>query len=151
MLGLVEYTPSIETLAEFGVVFMMFSIGLEFNFSQLLSMRQTIFGLGGAQVLATIFIVAMVALFFAAPLPESLILGCAFAMSSTAVVVPVLTEKLELQARYGRIAIGILLFQDLAVVPILIVIPALESTEPLAYNLAMAFLKIIIALLLILF
>ena len=150
-LGLVAYTPSIETLAEFGVVFMMFSIGLEFNFSQLLAMRQTIFGLGGAQVLTTIVLVALAALFFAAPLSEGLILGCAFAMSSTAVVARVLTEKLELQARYGRVAIGILLFQDLAVVPILIMIPALASTEPLAYNLGMAFLKIIVALLLILF
>jgi len=67
MLGLVEYTPLIETLAEFGVVFMMFSIGLEFNFSQLLSMRQTIFGLGGAQVVATIVMVTLVALFLQRP------------------------------------------------------------------------------------
>ena len=121
-------TPETRHLAEFGVVFLMFSIGLEFSLSKLFTMRRIVFGLGTAQVMCT-----LAAAIFAAPLllqldwRAGLVLGGALAMSSTAIVSKMLAERLELNSEHGRQIIGVLLFQDLAVVPLLIVIPALAQ------------------------
>jgi monovalent cation:H+ antiporter-2, CPA2 family len=158
-LGLAENSPATHALAEFGVVFLMFSIGLEFSLAQLRAMRRIVFGLGLAQVALTI--VAAVAAGWLAErfLPPSLhigwqaalALGGALAMSSTAIVVKLLTERLELESQHGRLIIGILLFQDLAVVPLLILIPSLANPEHLAANLAWAGLKAAGVLILLLF
>jgi CPA2 family monovalent cation:H+ antiporter-2 len=158
-LGLAENSPATHALAEFGVVFLMFSIGLEFSLAQFKAMRRIVFGLGMAQVVLTI--VASVAAGWLAErfLPPSLhigwqasvALGGALAMSSTAIVVKMLTERLELESQHGRLIIGILLFQDLAVVPLLILIPSLANPEHLAANLAWAGLKAAAVLVLLLF
>lgn len=158
-LGLTEETETTHTLAEFGVVFLMFSIGLEFSLPKLSSMRRTVFGLGMAQVLLTIAATTLFGWLAAHLLPQLLniswraafALGGALAMSSTAIVSKMLTERLELESEHGRQIIGILLFQDLAVVPLLILVPALaKNTGDLFVTLAWATLKAGIVLVLLL-
>lgn len=158
-LGLVDENETTSTLAEFGVVFLMFSIGLEFSLPKLSSMRRTVFGLGMAQVLLTILVTMMFGWLVAYLLPQLLniswraafALGGALAMSSTAIVSKMLTERLELESPHGRQIIGILLFQDLAVVPLLIMVPALaRNTGDLAVTLALATMKAMIVLVLLL-
>ncbi|MCS0610693.1 monovalent cation:proton antiporter-2 (CPA2) family protein [Massilia solisilvae] len=157
-LGLAENSPTTHGLAEFGVVFLMFSIGLEFSLAQLKAMRRLVFGLGLAQVVLTI-VATVLAGFVAARFAPHLrigwqaafALGGALAMSSTAIVVKLLTERLELESPHGRLIIGILLFQDLAVVPLLILIPSLANPEHLAANLAWAGVKAAAVLALLLF
>ncbi len=158
-LGLASDNQTTHTLAEFGVVFLMFSIGLEFSLPKLSSMRHTVFGLGMAQVLLTIA-AAMVFGWLAAYLLPQLVaiswraafaLGGALAMSSTAIVSKLLTERLELESAHGRQIFGILLFQDLAVVPLLILVPALaKNSDDLMMTLALATLKAGIVLVLLL-
>jgi len=130
-LGLVPDTAQTRYLAEFGVVFLMFSIGLEFSLGRLKSMRRIVFGLGAAQVLLTIGIVLLVALavgrHFRISLGGAFALGAALAMSSTAIVMKLLSERMQLDTEHGRRIVGVLLFQDLAVVPLLVVIPALAA------------------------
>jgi CPA2 family monovalent cation:H+ antiporter-2 len=157
--GLASETGSTHALAEFGVVFLMFSIGLEFSLAQLRAMRRIVFGLGLAQVVLTIVATVLGALAFSLWLPQlsvgwqaAFALGGALAMSSTAIVVKLLTERLELESEHGRRIIGILLFQDLAVVPLLIMIPALaKNPEDLAPTLAWAAVKAAAVLALLLF
>ncbi|MFX7878525.1 cation:proton antiporter, partial [Acinetobacter baumannii] len=124
-------------LAEFGVVFLMFSIGLEFSLSKLSAMRHIVFGLGVAQVAATIATTMLVAWGAAMVLPQfanvswqaAFALGGALTMSSTAIVSKLLTERLALETEHGRRILGVLLFQDLALVPLLIVVPALANNS----------------------
>jgi monovalent cation:H+ antiporter-2, CPA2 family len=139
-------------LAEFGIVFLMFSIGLEFSLPQLKAMRRAVFGLGLAQVTITT-LGAMAALHFAGyGWNVGLVLGGALAMSSTAIVSKMLAERMELGTPHGRDIMGILLFQDLAVVAFLIVIPSLsKSGTELGSALALAAVKAAVALTLILF
>jgi CPA2 family monovalent cation:H+ antiporter-2 len=127
--GLVADTEAVRGLAEFGVVFLMFSIGLEFSLPQLYAMRRTVLGLGGAQVLLTLGVVVAVAMMLGVEWRESFVIGGALAMSSTAIVSKMLVEQVELNSRHGRLSIGILLFQDIAVVPLLILIPALATAD----------------------
>ncbi|PKO53567.1 MAG: potassium transporter, partial [Betaproteobacteria bacterium HGW-Betaproteobacteria-20] len=123
--GLLPDTEAVSGFAEFGIVFLMFSIGLEFSLPQLYAMRQKVLGLGGAQVLITLAIVMGIAKFAGLDWPAAFIIGSALAMSSTAIVSKILAERLDLNSRHGRLSIGVLLFQDIAVVPILVLIPAL--------------------------
>ncbi len=129
---------AVSHAGELGVVFLMFTLGLEFNLVKLSSMRRLVFGLGAVQVSATIVLVvaallvapAMVASWLLGSVIDwrvALALGGAVAMSSTAMVVKLLAEKRELETEHGRRVFSILLFQDLAVIPLLIVIPALAS------------------------
>ncbi|WP_073222697.1 monovalent cation:proton antiporter family protein [Massilia sp. CF038] len=159
-LALADNSATTDTLAEFGVVFLMFSIGLEFSLSQLMAMRRIVFGLGLAQVVLTIVATMLFGWILSTQLPPSIriswqaafALGGALAMSSTAIVVKMLTERLELESPHGRKIIGILLFQDLAVVPLLILIPSLgKPPEELASTLAVAGLKAVFVLVLLLF
>jgi CPA2 family monovalent cation:H+ antiporter-2 len=124
-LGLIPDTSETRHLAEFGIVFLMFSIGLEFSLPKLMAMRKVVFGLGLAQVVATLAVGFALGVSLGASWQASLIFGGAIAMSSTAIVSKLLAERLELDTPHGREIIGVLLFQDLAVVPLLIVIPAL--------------------------
>ena len=158
-LALADNGPTTHGLAEFGVVFLMFSIGLEFSLAQLRAMRRIVFGLGLAQVALTILVTVLGALALQyLPLPvhigwqAALALGGALAMSSTAIVSKLLTERLELESQHGRRIIGILLFQDLAVVPLLILIPSLaRPAEELAMTLGWAAVKAAAVLALLLF
>jgi monovalent cation:H+ antiporter-2, CPA2 family len=152
-MALARDSAGVRYLGEFGVVFLMFVIGLEFNLPKLKSMRRLVFGLGLAQVLLTIvgtvvghFLLDWIFSFTMRPWELSwqgaLVLAGAMAMSSTAIVVKLLADRLELESEYGRRVIGTLLFQDLAVVPLLVVIPALNSSGvDLAASLGWAALK----------
>ncbi len=136
--ALAKDSAGVQYLAEFGVVFLMFVIGLEFNLPKLKSMRHLVFGLGLAQVLITILGSlagnALLAWAFAAAgkpwdlqWPGAVVLGSAMAMSSTAIVVKLMSDRLELESEHGRRVMGVLLLQDLAVVPLLVLIPSLGS------------------------
>jgi CPA2 family monovalent cation:H+ antiporter-2 len=116
-----------RNLAEFGVVFLMFSIGLEFSLAKLATMRSLVFGLGAAQVATTLAVVLVCVLLLGLGWKSGFALGGAIAMSSTAILGKLLAERLELNAPHGRQIMGVLLFQDLAVVPLLIVLPTLAS------------------------
>jgi CPA2 family monovalent cation:H+ antiporter-2 len=138
-------------LAEFGVVFLMFSIGLEFSLTRLTAMKRTVFGLGGAQVVATMLLVMAAAWWFGLDWRAGLALGGVLAMSSTAIVSKMLVERAELNLPYGQQMMGVLLFQDLAVVPLLIIIPALAAnTGDLYATLVYATLKAVLVLLVLL-
>lgn len=139
-------------LGEFGVVFLMFSIGLEFSLARLYSMKRIVFGLGAAQVLLSIAAAAALARWAGIPWLAGIALGGALAMSSTAILSKLLAERGELDAPHGREVIGVLLFQDLAVVPLLVVIPALsQPVDAMAGALMLAGLKAVVLLGLVLF
>src|SRR6188472_467284 len=138
VIGIASEAGGVGYLAEFGIVFLMFVIGLEFNLPKLKSMRKLVFGLGLSQVLVTEMVAfganALLHWVFTAlghrwglAWPAAIALGGALAMSSTAIVVKLMAERLELETEHGRRVMGVLLFQDLAVVPMLVLIPALSS------------------------
>ena len=132
-LGFVEDTPMTHYLGEFGIVFLMFSLGLEFSLSQLRAMRRAVFGLCFAQVACTTLAGVLLAALAGFGWQAGLVLGGAFAMSSTAIVTKMLTERGEIATPHGRDIVAILLFQDLAVVAFLVVIPALQSSGGINY------------------
>ncbi len=149
-LALAQNSDGIKHLGEFGVVFLMFVIGLEFNLPKLRAMRGHVFGLGLFQVVLTILLATCASLLLAALAPSvwnmgwqtALALSGALAMSSTAIVIKLMTERLEMESEHGKRVVGVLLFQDLAVVPLLVLIPALGSSpEKLFTALALAGLK----------
>lgn len=155
-LGVVPDAPETRHLAEFGVVFLMFSIGLEFSLPKLHAMRRVVFGLGLAQVSLTILGVVILGwgLSWIFPIPPSsaFVLAGAAAMSSTAIVSKLMAERLELDSAHGRQIMGILLFQDLAVVPLLIVIPALANhvdNLPMTLSLAVVKAALVLGLMLV--
>ncbi len=146
-------SDAVDHLAEFGIVFLMFVIGLEFNLPKLKSMRRLVFGLGSSQVVVTIAaaVAGNAALAWGFSLAgrswglgwqSAVALGGALAMSSTAIVVKLMADRLELETEHGRRVMGVLLFQDLAVVPLLVLIPALGSSpQDLLREVAYATLK----------
>ena len=141
-LGWIPDSLQARHLAEFGVVFLMFSIGLEFSLAKLRSMKFTVFGLGGAQLLSTMAGVAGVTLMLGLDWRAGVALGGVLAMSSTAIVSKILVERAELNPTHGQLIMGVLLFQDLAVVLMLIIIPALASpASNLMFTLGSAVLK----------
>src|SRR5450830_868482 len=158
-LALAKNADGVRHLGEFGVVFLMFVIGLEFNLPKLRAMRSHVFGLGFFQVLLTMLgaTAAMLGLGMMAPTlwgmgwQTALALSSALAMSSTAIVVKLMTERLEMESEHGKRVMGVLLFQDLAVLPLLVLIPALGvSAEQLFQTLAFATLKATIVIILLL-
>ena len=128
-LGLIPQSDQARYLAEFGVVFLMFSIGLEFSLAKMLQMRRAVFALGGSQVLITFAAGFAGSLALSLGWKAGIVLGAALAMSSTAIVARMLSERMQLDTPHGREVMGILLFQDLAVVPFLVLIPALAGEE----------------------
>ena len=150
-LGFVPDTPQTRYLAEFGVVFLMFSIGLEFSLPQLVAMRRIVVGFGGLQVGISIALVILIAMFAGQSWQVGLILGGILAMSSTAISVKVLSDQSQLHSPHGKQIVGVLLFQDLAVVPLLVLVPALAlSGGALAAEVGWALAKAIVVLFLIL-
>src|SRR4051812_706214 len=146
-LGIAANPEETRHLAEFGIVFLMFSIGLEFSLAKLSTMRRVVFGLGGVQVLATLAIAVAITLALDAGWQAGVALGAVAAMSSTAIVSKLLAERGELDAAHGRQVIGVLLFQDLAVVPLLVLIPALgQAAGALGVAVAAALGKAVLAL-----
>ncbi|MBT4773341.1 MAG: potassium transporter [Rhodospirillaceae bacterium] len=125
-LGYVAITDieSVRVLAEFGVVFLLFLIGLELSLERLWSMRRLVLGLGSTQVLVTGLAIGAVAFAWGNSLNAAILIGASFALSSTAVVVEELIRRKEFSTRVGRASFSVLLFQDLSVVPILILVSA---------------------------
>ncbi|KAG8044026.1 hypothetical protein GUJ93_ZPchr0458g22832 [Zizania palustris] len=129
-LSIIRHVHGTKAIAEFGVVFLLFNIGLELSVERLSSMKKYVFGLGSAQVLATTAAVGMIAHRFAAlPGPAAIVIGSGLALSSTAVVLQVLQERGESTSRHGRATFSVLLFQDLAVVVLLILIPLISPNS----------------------
>jgi CPA2 family monovalent cation:H+ antiporter-2 len=114
-------------VAELGVVLLLFALGLEFSLPRLIAMRRELVVVGGAQVAITLCVMPLLAPLLDVRTETAIVLGAVFAMSSTAIVVKLLAEQTELNLTHGRLAIGVLLFQDLAVVPLLILIPMLAG------------------------
>jgi monovalent cation:H+ antiporter-2, CPA2 family len=141
-LNLLPSTESGRHVAEFGIVFLMFSIGLEFSLPKLYAMRKTLFGLGGSQVIITMAVTMLLGWLAGLSLATAFVIGGALTMSSTAIVSKILMERVDLNSRHGRLSIGILLFQDLAVIPILVLIPALGAHyDDLGTTLGLSLLK----------
>ncbi|ABV37747.1 potassium efflux system protein [Shewanella sediminis HAW-EB3] len=116
-----------QSVAELGVVLLMFSLGLEFSLPRLWAMRRTVFGLGSAQVVVTTVLATGISFLGGLTLVESVVVGSAIALSSTAIVLKLLNEQGWLRRRHGELSVSVLLFQDLAVVPLLILLPLLAS------------------------
>lgn len=151
-LAFIPDTEEARQFAEYGIVFLMFSIGLEFSLPKLFSMKRVVFGLGGTQVALSMVGVITFAWLFGLSIKGAIAVGAAIAMSSTAVLIKLLVERLELDSAHGRQVIGVLLFQDLAVVPFLVVIPVLSlGAEESMEALALAGVKAAVALTLILY
>ena len=151
-LGFVPDTEDQRHLAEFGVVFLMFSVGLEFSLPQLTAMRRIVFGLGAAQVAIVIALGVAGAMAAGQSWRAGLVLGGVVAMSSTAIISKMLSERMELHSGHGRQIMGVLLFQDLAVIPLLVLIPALAlSGEQIAGAIGIALAKAAVVLAVVLF
>ena len=149
-LALAQNSEGVRHLGEFGVVFLMFAIGLEFSLPKLRAMRKQVFGLGLMQVVLTMAVVSGLALVLShwaggvwdMGWQTALALSGVMAMSSTAIVVKLMAERAELESEHGRRVMGVLLFQDLAVVPLLVLIPALGSSpDQLLTSLGWALIK----------
>ncbi len=149
----IEDINGVRRVAELGIVFLLFMIGLELSFERLWSMRRLVFGLGAAQVVVTGAIISAIALWFGNTTPQAIIIGACLALSSTAIVMRLLTDSRRLGTPVGRVSFGVLLFQDLAVVPILFLVGVFgaqtEGSIVLAFLIAVG--KAVIAIGLILF
>jgi CPA2 family monovalent cation:H+ antiporter-2 len=151
-LGLVAATEDQRYLAEFGVVFLMFSVGLEFSLPQLMAMRRTVFGFGGAQVTAILLLGVLGSMLVGLSWREGIVVGGVVAMSSTAIISKTLAERGQLHSDYGRQVMGVLLFQDLAVIPLLVLIPALAlSKGAIAVAVGIALVKAAVVLAIVLY
>lgn len=141
-----------EGLAEFGVVLLMFTVGLEFSLSKLYALRHTVFVLGGLQVLISLLATMFIGIHVGMALEASLVMGSIVAMSSTAIVLKQLDDQFETNTQHGSNAVGILLFQDLAVIPILVFIASMGKVETQSFwfIIAWSLVKGIVAIVIIL-
>ncbi|GEA05966.1 potassium transporter [Alteromonas sp. KUL42] len=137
LLSIFAHPEEMHLLAEVGIVFLLFSLGLEFSLPKLLAMRSLVFGVGLGQMILTTAIFTSVPYFFGIDLSASIIIGGTLALSSTAIVIKQATEMGILNNRRTQLAVSILLFQDLAVVPFLIAIPLLAQTGEVSIALAL--------------
>lgn len=128
-LSLIADVHQVELLAEIGVVLLLFTIGLEFSISKLNRMRQMVLGGGSLQVLGTILLTAGGAWLIGLPPSQAVFFGFLLALSSTAIVLKILMDRGEIDSPQGRFAVGILLFQDLCVVPLMLLTPVLSGKE----------------------
>lgn len=126
-LGIAEMTPSIETASEIGVLFLLFTIGLELSTDRLRSLRRDALGLGSGQILGTGLVLGAMVLALSGSVGVAVAVGFSLAMSSTAITLQLLRESGDLSRRSGRAALGILLLQDVAVVPLLVILPILAG------------------------
>lgn len=127
-LGLIEKPEKFSLLAEFGVVFLLFSLGLEFSLPKMFKIRKLVFGVGSVQVLACTLVFAAAVYCWGCSIPASIIIAGALALSSTAIVTRELGAHRQVNKRYAQISIGVLLFQDLVALLFLILVPVLAAT-----------------------
>ncbi|MDP2278529.1 MAG: cation:proton antiporter, partial [Nitrospirota bacterium] len=125
--GILRDIHSIEVMAEIGVVLLLFTIGIEFSMARLIRIRKAVIAGGGIQVLLTITLSAAAAYLLTGNANRSVFFGFLIALSSTAIVLKMLAEKGETDSPHGRIMVGILIFQDLCVVPLMLLIPSLSG------------------------
>ncbi|MCC6713874.1 MAG: cation:proton antiporter [Gammaproteobacteria bacterium] len=159
-----SYTPGpvidaqpVRNLAEFGIVFLLFAIGLNFSMPQIHAMRHVLLGLGTAQVLLTTATVGLLAWLLGLPVAAAFVVGAVFAQSSTTIIVKQLTEQGEENSRHGRLAIALNVFQDVTAVPFVVIFPVLATVAADASNgmgtmaiaLGAAFAKAVFALVLV--
>ncbi len=128
-LGIVVNDAGIHLLSELGVVFLLFMLGLEFSLPRMIAMRRTVFGLGSLQVILTAALIIGVGWLLELPFATSLVIAGALALSSTAIVTRELIRRNEINAEHGRLSVGVLIFQDLAAVFFLIVVPTLGGSQ----------------------
>src|SRR4030088_933640 len=128
-LGVLSDSGATRLLAQLGVAFLLFTLGLEFSLPRMLAMRREVFGLGAAQVGATASIFAILGKVLGLPWLTAIVVGGAVSMSSTAILLQQLTERSELNRTHGRLAFSMLLFQDLAFVPFLALVSALVAGQ----------------------
>jgi CPA2 family monovalent cation:H+ antiporter-2 len=146
-LGFIQEADAASSIAEFGVIFLLFTIGLDLPLQRLRAIWRYVFGLGLAQVALTSLVLGGVARGLGAAPDAALVIGGALAFSSTATVLQLLAERGELASRHGRMSLAVLLFQDLAVVPLLALLPVLnERGTALIVALAAALLKAAVTL-----
>ncbi len=126
-IGLIKDTHFIQILAEIGVILLLFTIGIEFSLTKLVRIRKAVLGGGGTQVLLTILLSASVTFIAIGNLNKSVFFGFLYALSSTAIVLKLLTERGEIDSPHGHTMVGILIFQDLCIVPLMLLIPALSG------------------------
>lgn len=130
VLGLIDNPQSVANISELGVVLLLFIIGLELSPRRLWVMRKSVFGVGLAQVLLTGSMIGVVALWlFGQPLNTAIVLGLGLALSSTAFGLQSLAERKELTSPHGRLAFAILLFQDIAAIPLIAMVPLLAGGD----------------------
>jgi CPA2 family monovalent cation:H+ antiporter-2 len=128
-LKLIKDLHAIELLAEVGIALLLFTIGLEFSLRRLMEMKRLVLGGGGLQVVLTILIALAVEKLLGKPANQALFFGFLVALSSTAIVLKSYAERLEIDTLYGRASVGILLFQDLCIVPMMLLVPILSGQE----------------------
>jgi len=152
ILGWVENPADFAFLAEFGVVFLLFSLGLEFSLPKLIALRSSVFGLGGVQVVFCTLVYGGATWLWGASIEAAIIIAGALTLSSTAIVTKELSTLNQVHSRHGQLSIGVLLFQDLAAVLFLILVPVLAGGEDnsLGHALGWALLKGILLITLLL-
>jgi CPA2 family monovalent cation:H+ antiporter-2 len=128
-LGIINQIDTATKIAEFGVVFLLFQIGLELTFKRLKSLRKHVFGFGTVQFLLTSIVIGLVATYLGTNIKEAIIIGGGLALSSTAIVLKVLTERGEQSTQVGRLSLAVLILQDLAVVPLLVMVTILSKPD----------------------
>jgi CPA2 family monovalent cation:H+ antiporter-2 len=128
-LALIKEVEAVEALAEIGVVLLLFAIGLEFSLRRILEMKRLVFGAGGLQVLLTSLVAMVVIYELGRRFGEAVFFGFLLALSSTAIVLKTYMDRAELDTLHGRAGVGILLFQDLCVVPMMLMTPILSGRE----------------------
>jgi len=127
--GLINNTAEVEMLAEIGVILLLFAVGIEFSLKKLVRIRDIVLFSGGGQVLLTIIVTAASTLWFTHDLRTSIFFGFITALSSTAIVLKSLVERGEIDSPHGNLMLGVLIFQDLCIVPLLLITPALGGED----------------------
>ncbi len=140
LLGLVKAVHEVEMLAEIGVILLLFTIGVEFSFANLLQIRQSVLVAGPIQVAATCLAGVFLALQFGMSMSEAVFIGFLLSLSSTAIVLKLLQERAEVDTPHGRTSLGILIFQDIIIVPMMLFVPLLAGVSE---NLGVSFLLLL--------
>ncbi|MCW8935642.1 MAG: cation:proton antiporter [Gammaproteobacteria bacterium] len=153
-MGPVVSMPELQTLAEFGVVFLLFTIGLNYSIPELNALRNQILGLGTGQVALTTLVAGTVVWLAGLPVPAAFVFGAVFAQSSTTIISSLLTEQGEENSRHGRLGLAMSVFQDVTAVPFLVIIPVLGmsvAADVLTITLVWALAKAVFAFVLVFF
>ncbi|HPI38277.1 MAG TPA: cation:proton antiporter [Ignavibacteriaceae bacterium] len=133
-LGLISGSEQIEVMAEIGVIMLMFTIGLEFSIEKLLKMKKLLFYAGGLQVLLTIIVCAILFSIFGVPVHQSIFFGMLVSMTSTTIMMKLLIDRNEIDTPHSKIGVSISLFQDMSIVPMMILLPVLGAKESLTFS-----------------